>query len=288
MEFHVTPTGAALGAVVRGLDLSRPLSRTTAADLRSVWLQHLVVVFPDQPLDDDALERVTDLFGPFGEDPFIAPVEGRTHVLEIRREADETTPVFAAGWHSDWSFLASPPAATLLHARVIPPVGGDTLFQNQVAAYAELPDDLKAAIVGRKGLHSAARPYAPGGFYDDRAKGRSMDIRPSETAFAVQAHPIVKIHPETGLPALFVSPGYTIGIEGMDEDTASALLLRLFRHAAEERFIYRHVWRAGMLVVWDNRATQHMATGGYDGHQRVLRRTTAADDPRWYRAIHKS
>jgi taurine dioxygenase len=282
MRVVANPEHAALGAVVTGLDLAKPVSRADARALRRHWLDHLVLVFPDQDLDDDGLERVTGVFGPFGQDPFIAPVPGRQHVLEVRREADETTPVFAAGWHSDWSFLARPPAATLLHARVIPPVGGDTLFQNQIAACAALPPDLRAAVAGRLAIHSAARPYARGGFYDDRAKGRSMDIRPSDEALRTQLHPIVKSHPETGREALFVNPGYTIGIDGMDQGASDTLLARLFRHAVEPRFVYRHVWRPGMLVVWDNRATQHMATGGYDGRRRVLHRTTAADDPRWY------
>ena len=182
-----------------------------------------------QPLDDDGLERFSLAFGPFGEDPFIAPIPGREHVLEVRREADETAPIFAETWHSDWSFLARPPSASILHGRVIPPVGGDTLFADQYAAYEALADDLKAAIEGRNAVHSAGRAYGPDGVYGARGVGRSMDIRPSEAALASRTHPMVRTHPETGRKALFVNPGYTIAIEGMDEDEGWALLLKLFK-----------------------------------------------------------
>jgi taurine dioxygenase len=103
-----------------------------------------------------------------------------------------------------------------------------------------------------------------------------MDIRPSEAARATQTHPIVRAHPETGRKALYVSPGYTVGIDGMDKEEGWALLLRLFRHQSQPRFVHRQSWRTNMLVMWDNRCLNHMATGGYQGHRRVLHRTTVA------------
>lgn len=275
---NIIPSGQACGATVTGVDLAGDLPRPLIADLRAAWLEHLVLAFPDQKLDDDGLERVTAAFGAFGEDPFIAPVAGRQHVLEIRRNADETTPLFAETWHSDWSFLTPPPAATLLHGRVIPPLGGDTLFANQYAAYDALADALKAKIEGRSAWHSAGRGYAPDGAYGDadQAAGRSMTIRPSVEARKKRLQPMVRVHPETGRKALFVNPGYTIGIEGMDEDEGWALLVDLFRHQTQDAFQYRHAWRPDMLVMWDNRCLLHRATGGYEGHDRVLHRTTVA------------
>ncbi|HET9159570.1 MAG TPA: TauD/TfdA family dioxygenase [Caulobacteraceae bacterium] len=276
MGLKVTKSSDACGATVEGVDLTAPISADLAGELRAVWLEHQVLAFPDQPLDDDGLERFSLSFGPFGEDPFIAPIPGREHVLEVRREADETAPIFAETWHSDWSFLERPPSASILHGRVIPPVGGDTLFANQYAAYEALTDDLKAAIEGRKAVHSAGRAYGPDGIYGNRDVGRSMDIRPSKAALASRTHPMVRAHPETGRKALFFSPGYTIGIEGMGEEDGWALLLKLFRHQAQPQFVHRQSWAANMLVMWDNRCLNHMATGGYQGHQRVLHRTTVA------------
>jgi taurine dioxygenase len=223
------------------------------------------------------LERFAQAMGPFGEDPYIAPIPGHAHVVQVKREPDETTPIFAESWHSDWSFLPCPPAGTVLYGSVIPPTGGDTLFANQYLAWDELPPDLRRAVHGRMGIHSARRGYAPQGMYGERDKGRSMAIRWSETAMRTRVHPIGRVHPETGRTALFVSPGYTIGIEGMAEDEAEALLMALFRHQAQERFVYRHRWSEGMLTLWDNRCLVHAATGGYEGHRRLLHRITVGE-----------
>ena len=126
MTLTVEPSGQACGARVTGLDLAAPISAALAAEIRAVWLAHKVLAFPGQPIDDDALERFTLAMGGFGEDPFFRPIPGRCHVAAIRREPDETTPLFAENWHSDWSFLPHPPAGTCLMAVDIPPVGGDT------------------------------------------------------------------------------------------------------------------------------------------------------------------
>lgn len=275
---RVEPSGQACGATVTGVDLSGPLDASLIGAIRAAWLEHQVLAFPDQPLDDDGLERFTRAFGSFGEDPFIAPVPGRQHVLEVRRNADETTPLFAETWHSDWSFLTPPPAATVLHGRVIPPVGGDTLFANQYAAYEALADGLKAKIDDASAWHSAGRGYAPDGMYgdNDQKLGRSMTIRPSVEARKRRLQPMVRTHPETGRKALFVNPGYTIAIDGMDEEEGWALLVEIFQHQTEERFQYRHAWTPDMLVMWDNRCLLHRATGGYEGYDRVLHRTTVA------------
>ena len=273
---QVIPSGQACGATVTSVDLAGALDDATIGAIRSAWLAHQVIAFPDQKLDDDELERFTRKIGAFGLDPFIAPVPGRQHVLEVRREADETSPIFAETWHSDWSFLTPPPAATVLHGRVIPPVGGDTLFANQYAAYDALPDDTKKKLDGRDAWHSAARGYAPDGMYGDNDKGRSMDIRPSVEARKRRLQPVVRTHPETGRKALFVNPGYTVSIDGMEEEEGWALLVELFQHQIGEAFQYRHTWRPDMLVMWDNRCLLHRATGGYEGHQRVLHRTTVA------------
>jgi taurine dioxygenase len=273
---RVAPSGQACGATVTGVDLCAPLGADDIAAIRAAWLEHQVLAFPDQQLDDDGLERFSLTLGPFGQDPFIAPIPGRTHIIAVKREADETSPIFAETWHSDWSFLAHPPSATLLHGRVIPPVGGDTLFANQYAAYEALDDAMKARLDGLAGVHSAARGYAPDGAYGDKDKGRSMDIRPSEAARAKRTHPVVRAHPETGRKALFVNPGYTEAIVGMSQEDGWALLLQLFKHQSQPDFVYRHRWARDMLVMWDNRCLTHMATGGYQGHARLLHRTTVA------------
>lgn len=277
MNFQLTPSGQACGATVTGLNLSQPLDADTVAALRAAWLEHHVLAFPDQTLSDDDLERCTRYFGEFGEDPFIAPLPGRQHIIAVERRAEETSSLFAETWHSDWSFQAQPPAGTCLYGLVIPPVGGDTLFANQHAALAAMPDALRARIEGRIAIHSAKRAYAPDGLYGaSDKKGRSMVIRPSKDAEHTQRHPLIRQHPETSREGLFGCFGYIIGIDGMNDAEAMPLLMALYQWQTRDEFQYRHRWQPKMLVMWDNRSLLHAATGGYKGHHRLLHRTTIA------------
>jgi taurine dioxygenase len=272
----VTPSGQACGAGVSGVDLSKPLAPTDVADIRAAWLKHHVLAFPDQQMTDDDLERFTIAFGGFGNDPFIAPIPGRNHVIAVKRLAEERSPLFAENWHSDWSFQARPPAGTCLYGITIPPVGGDTLFANQHAALDAMPAAMRKPLEGRMAIHSAKRAYAPEGAYGEKDKGRSMDIRPSREAEATQLHPLIRRHPETGREGLFSCFGYIVGIEGMPEAESTPLLLDLYKWQGREEFQYRHKWRPNMLLMWDNRSVLHSATGGYDGYDRILHRTTIA------------
>lgn len=276
MTIQVERSGQACGARVTGLDLDKPLSDQQVTEIRALWLEHKVLAFAEQSLDDDGLERFTQLMGGFGKDPFFAPIPGRKNIAAILREADETTPLFAENWHSDWSFLEHPPAGTCLLAVDIPPVGGDTLFANQAAAFAALPDERKEYLRSLTAVHSAKLAYAPDGTYGEKDLGRSMAIRPDETARVSRRHPLVQRHPETGEECLFSTLGYIVGIEGMAEGEAFAFLAELAEWQSRDDFVYRHRWEPDMLVMWDNRAVLHKATGGYEGHRRELHRTTIA------------
>jgi alpha-ketoglutarate-dependent taurine dioxygenase len=277
MSIFAVPQEAPCGATVVGVDLSRPLEPETRAKLRELWLRHQVLAFPDQSLELSDLERFAQSIGPFGVDPYFDSVPGHPHVAQVRREAEEQTAIFAETWHSDWSFLERPPQGTVLYGNVVPPIGGDTLFANQYLAWEALPRALKAPLRDRQAIHSARRGYSREGMYGERDKGRSMAIRYSDSALATQVHPIARVHPETGRTALFVSMGYTIGIEGLPEDEATGLLLELFTHQTRPEFVYRHRWTQGMLLLWDNRCVLHAATGGYRGHRRLLHRITIAE-----------
>ncbi|MDO9429885.1 MAG: TauD/TfdA family dioxygenase [Pseudomonadota bacterium] len=277
-SISVTPQATGFGAEVAGLDLSKPLSPEILAEVKAAWASHSVVAFPNQPLSLDALEAFTQQIGAFGVDPFIAPMPGRPNVLELRREPDEKATNFGAGWHSDWSFQKEPPAATLLRSEVTPPVGGDTLFADCSRAYDALSDAMKAVLAPLRAIHSATRAYGTQGVFARETEKRTMEIIVSSEADKTLSHPLVRTHPVTGRKALFVSPTYTVGIEGMSLKESHAILGFLFAHMTQEEFIYRHKWRAGMLLMWDNRCTVHLAEGGYDGHLRVMHRTTVAGD----------
>lgn len=278
MPLEVYPNTGGFGATVTGIGLAGALGADTVAAIRAAWLAHQVLVFPDQPMTLTDLERFTASIGPFGDDPYVAPVPGHPHVLEVRREPDERPVPFGSSWHSDWSFQATPPAATLLHAKIVPPTGGATLFADGYAAWDTLPRREQVCLARLTALHSARRPYSHEGYVAGGGPARSMKILPSEAAWQVQAHPLVRVHPETGRAALWINPVYTIGIQGMSDSAGRALVERLAAHATQERFVFRVEWSPDMLVLWDNRCVQHRATGGYDGHRRVMHRTTVAGD----------
>ncbi len=273
---EITPSDASCGAILRGVNLNSTLADDTVASIRAAWLKHKVIAFPDQHLDDDGLERFTEVMGGFGHDPFFAPIEGRQNIAAILREADEDTPLFAENWHTDWSFLENPPAGTCLAARDIPPVGGDTLFADQVAAFAALPLERQDYLRGLTAIHSARAAYSPDGTYGEKDKGRSMAIRPDESALETRRHPLITQHPETGEEAIFSTFGYIVGIDGLPDEEAGPLLFELMAWQSKDEFVYRQKWQPGMVVLWDNRSVLHRATGGYEGHRRELHRTTIA------------
>ncbi len=274
----VTPQPTGFGASVIGLDLSKPLPAAVLAEVKAAWARHGVLAFPGQPLNLDALEAFTLQMGAFGKDPFIKPMAGRPNVLELRREPDEKATNFGAGWHSDWSFQDAPPAATILRSEVTPPVGGDTLFCDTARAYEALSPTMQAMLAPLRAIHSAARPYGTQGSFAKETAARTMQIITSKEAEKTHAHPLVRTHPVTGRKALFISPVYTVGVEGLTPPETDALLGFLFKHMVQDAFIYRHHWQAGMVLMWDNRCTMHLAEGGYDGHLRLMHRTTVAGD----------
>jgi taurine dioxygenase len=273
----ISPIDAPCGAAVTDIDLSASLASEVVQEIREAWLQHHVLVFPDQVLTSADLERFTLSFGDFGDDPFFDPIDAHSHIAAIRRDANETTPLFAENWHTDWSFQAKPPIGTCLYGIKIPPAGGDTLFANQHKAYAELPASLKSKIEHLTAIHSAASAYSPEGVYSDKHKrnaGRSMDIVVSEEAMRTQTHPLIRAHTETGRLAIYSTAGYIQGFVELEAQESKQLLQELHQYQGSPQFVYRHKWQPNMLVMWDNRSVLHKATGGYDGFDRLLHRTT--------------
>lgn len=275
MAIEVTPSGQACGATMTGVDLTQPLDKAAVAEIRAAWLEHKVLAFPDQAMSNSDLERYTLEFGPYGNDPYFGAIDGHPNIAAISRRADETSSLFAENWHADWSFQAFPPDGTCLFGITIPPEGGDTIFANQQAALEAMPDELRSRLEGRMAIHSARGGYAPDGSYGDGDDDdRSMDIRPSDSAYDTDTHPFIRVHPETGAQTLYSTLGYIIGIEGMETEEAWPLLRELAAWQTKEQFQYRHRWQPNMLVMWDNRCVLHRATGGYDGFDRLLHRTT--------------
>jgi taurine dioxygenase len=272
---RVERIAGALGAEVLGLDCSKVLSGAQVGALRRALIDHLVVSLPGQAMSLDDLERLTDQLGGRAVTPFVKPLPDRPYVIRVLKErADKLN--FANAWHSDLTYLAEPPSFTLLYAQDVPEFGGDTLFQNQYLAYETLSDGLKQTLRGLRAVHSAGAAYGTGGYLDQVKHQMSTAIDPSAEAFKEVAHPIVVAHPESGKPALYVNPVYTVRIEGWSHGESQALLQYLYRHATNENLTCRVRWAKGTLTIWDNRATQHNALNDYAGQRREMFRTSVA------------
>ena len=277
---RITPVTGHIGAEISGLDLSRELSEEDAEALRDALDSHLVLFVPGQEIGLQRQNYTPGGVGPLCRLPYVEPMPEDDFVIAVLKEADEVNVgVFGGAWHSDFSFLEKPPAGALLHAKELPPYGGDTLWANQVRAYETLPDDLRRLVDGRRAVHLGA-PYgvkhAPP---EETRSGRSIRMtRGDPAADEERFHPAVRTHPRSGRKALFLNPIYTTRFEDMTVEESAPQLQRLYQHMTRPEFGCRHRWSPGDLVIWDNRTTLHYAVNDYDGYRRLLTRTTFAGE----------
>ena len=270
---RVEPVAGALGASVRGIDLTKARTPDELDPLRRALAEHLVVFLPDQDLSLDDLERVTDLLGGRDVTPFVDPLEDRPYVIRVIKEPTDVLN-FANAWHTDLSYLPEPPAFTLLHAWEVPDRGGDTVWSNQYLAYDTLSHGLQATLDGLRAVHSAGMAYGTGGLLDKAKDLTSMAIAPSAEAYTEHVHPAVTVHPVTGKRVLFVNPIYTVRFQGWTKEESATLLTYLYRHSINENFTCRLRWSPRTLAIWDNRCTMHNALNDYSGVRREMYRTS--------------
>jgi taurine dioxygenase len=271
LEIH--PIAGALGAEIAGVDLSRPLDDATVAAIRRAWLEHLVIFFRDQALPPAGFLAFARRFGEPIEYPFVKGLDEFPEIIAVLKLAHERVN-FGGIWHSDTTYLDVPPMASMLVAREVPPAGGDTLFANMYLAYEALSDTMRRLLDGLTAINSSAAA--------DVSRTREDRIKDSARADArkeyVSAHPVVRVHPETGRRALYVNVAHTVGIEGMTREESAPLLQFLFRHQVRPEFTCRFRWRPGSLAFWDNRCAQHNAINDYPNHRRLMHRITLAGD----------
>ena len=279
MKYKKINNKSNLGVEIYDFKIENHCSSIYIKKIKNLWLENSILIFKNLILDHNQFERISLLFGEFGYDPYIESMKNHPNIIEVKREANEKAPPFGGSWHSDWSFQENPPSATLLHSKIIPPIGGETLFLNTQKAYDDLSTSIKNKINNLYAVHSAARPYADDGFYAlEKNTDRSMKIKPSKKAKNIFLHPLVRTHPETNKKSLFINPVYTIAIDGLSENESKLLLNELYNHMEKEIYIYKHSWEPNMLVMWDNRSVNHCAQGGYEGYKRLLHRITLSGE----------
>ncbi|MGE5147106.1 MAG: TauD/TfdA dioxygenase family protein [Candidatus Eiseniibacteriota bacterium] len=275
----VRPLSPALGAEIGGVDLARPLDDAAFRRILDAFHAHSVILFRDQHLSEAQHIAFSRRFGPLEihvAKQYLLPGHPEIVVLSNRVDADgRPEGIEDAGryWHSDLSYMRRPSLGSLLYALEVPDEGGDTLFASMHAAHDALPAGLKGRIEGLKAVHRYGDRWRK-----DAAQGRARaslsDAERQATPDAI--HPVVRVHPGNGRPALYVNEGFTVGIVGMAEDEGRALLGELFAFSTRPEFTWRHRWRPGDLLFWDNRSVVHSATD-YDPRTiRHLHRTTVA------------
>jgi taurine dioxygenase len=273
-EHRLTGT---IGAEITGIDLRQSISDDLATSLRDALARHQVLFFRDQYLSLDQLKSLTRAFGALMRLPYVEPLDGEPEIIRVLKEADEKGGVFGGDWHTDFSFLERPPAGSLLSAEVVPPYGGDTLWISQSTAWETLPAPLQQLLAGRDAIH-VGKPYgvkwAPP--VNERTGGSIRMTRGDPGADAERAHPAVLRNPFTGRAALFLNPLYVTRLDGLTEAESRPILDQIQRHAIRPEFCCRFRWSAGAVAVWDNLFTQHFAVNDYQGHRRLMYRTTLA------------
>jgi taurine dioxygenase len=267
-DFAVEPLSPSFAAAIIGLDLRRPLPDTARRAVYDAFVQYHVLAFRNQKLGKNEQIAFTEQFGTL--ERHIARNRGSDNplvhmVTNLGPDGKPSGVVKSTMWHTDKSFRPEPSLATILHAVTMPPDGGDTCFANMYAAYEALSDADKAAIDGLRVIHSWELSQAKSG-----KKATAEEIADAPP----MSHPLVRIHPDTGRKCLFMGE-HASHIDGWPMERGRALLARLEAHATEERFIYRHRWHPGDLLMWDNRCLLHRADPNFDAAQypRVLHRT---------------
>jgi len=277
---RIRPTGAALGAEVQGVDL-RALGDDTFAVVHRAWLDHQVLLFREQSLTDNDLVSFSRRFGDLDEAPVQETgrrfVEGHPEIYVVSNVVQDRVAIGSLGsgeavWHTDMSYLPDPPKASVLYALEVPAHGGDTSFCSMYAAWDELPGPLRRRVEGLRVKHDGT--YNSGGYV-------RQGVLPTDDPHTSPGtlHPLVYVHPETRRAGLYLGRRRNAFIEGLSLDDSNALLDEIWSQATRESLTWRHQWRVGDLVLWDNRCTMHRRDAFDPAARRVMHRTQIKGEP---------
>ncbi|WP_437377844.1 taurine dioxygenase [Inquilinus limosus] len=271
--FSIQPLNPAIGAVVRGIDLAQPLSDATIAAINRALLQHHVLFFEGQELTPAAQRDFAARFGPLHVHPVYPHVAEVPEIIILDTHPGNQPD--NDNWHTDVTFIETPPLGAVLAAKELPPSGGDTTWSSSIAAFEALSPPWQSFLTGLTALHDFARSFPPERFTAPEERERWQIARDRNPPVI---HPVVRTHPVTGRKGLFVNEGFTIRITGFSTRESDTVLRFLFEHVARPEFTVRWRWKPGDVAFWDNRCTQHYALADYLPHRRVMHRATILGD----------
>jgi taurine dioxygenase len=283
MPITIRPLSYALGAAITGVDLTKPLDRAVVSEIRNAWLEHLVLVFPGQRLTPEQQIAFGRHFGELDDHkavPFYRhPDHPEIYLITNKTMGGKPSETRDTGrmWHSDHSFTTHPTMASMLYCREIPPVGGTTMFANQIAAFETLSPTLRSILESLEAVHSIDHFMSRSKSFAERDPEQVAKIARLSPPVA---QPVVRVHPETGRKALYISEGQTSRFVGMTVEESQGLLQYLFDHSTRPELTYRHNWAVDDLLMWDNRATLHLAVPDYthDDPRHMHRLTVLGDE----------
>lgn len=269
VRFRAKRLTPAIGAIVAGADLARPLDDAEIAEIRSALDEHLVLFFEGQSLTPVGQRDFAARFGELYVHPFYPGQDEAPEVMILAHDA--THRANSDRWHNDVTYLPTPPMGAVLYAEEIPALGGDTLWANMYLAYEALSEPFKQLVCGLRAVHSFAKNFTPERF---RALGIEDRRDRMYAEHPLVSHPVARTNPATGRKALFINQDFTSHIEGVSPRESDTLLRFLFEHMAQPEFQVRWRWRPGTVAFWDNRWTQHCALADYFPARRRMRRAT--------------
>jgi len=273
--FRAFPVSGALGAEIRGVDIAAELDDAIIRELRQALLDHCVIFFRDQDLDVERHKAFARRFGEIFIHPNFSGSGPDPEVVEVRREPGDRM-VVGEKWHSDTTMMQTPPLGSILYAVEVPPYGGDTMFASQYMAHDALSEGMRRMLEHVRALHSDRNSAGPN---NPRNAHRATKVRTDATwQETLNAHPVLRTHPETGRRALYVNEATTVGLEGMTEEESRPLLDYLFAHGHRPEFTCRFRWEPGSVAFWDNRCSKHIALHDAGPFRRVMRRVQIAGD----------
>jgi taurine dioxygenase len=273
-DVKVTALTPAIGALVTGIDLAHDLDADSIGEVRQALLKHQVLFFEDQDLTPRQQRDFAAKFGALHVHPLYPQLPDVPDVLILDNHAGNPTDNDA--WHTDVTFIETPPLGALLYARELPPEGGDTMWSSMTAAYRALSAPLRTFLSTLEAEHNFLRSFSPERKVSLNAGQDRYDAARRE--HPPVAHPVIRTHPETGEDGLFVNFGFTTKILGLSGKESRMLLKFLHEHIQQPEFLVRWRWKPGSLAFWDNRCTQHFAVNDYLPHRRVMHRVTILGD----------
>ena len=280
MPFQIKPLTPAIGAVVEGVDLGQPLSDDLLGAIRQALLDHKVIFFEDQHITAVQHRDFAARFGDLHTHPLYPGVPEAPELFILDNHAGN--PTDNDSWHTDVTFIETPPMASILYAKSLPALGGDTLWSNMQLAYEALSAPMRDFLVGLDAVHDFARGFPTRGIVANAAgAGRHAE---EVAKHPPVLHPVVRTHPETGADGLFVNYGFTERIKGLRRKESDAILAMLFAHIQQPEFLVRWRWSENAIAFWDNRITQHYAVNDYLPHRRIMNRATVLGDRPYHRS----